>query len=424
MPRNFNDWIAAYTDLFDPITETPTHLHFWTAVSTIAGALTRRVWIDEVTFRYYPNFCIIFVAPPGVVSKSTTMSHGMSLLRQLPHIKFAADTTTYPAFTKALADAHDPFIEINNDDPAKSDWINQCAMTAAISELGTFLKIEDEDSVNGFTDLLDCRDTAIKDTKNNGKDVIEFPYVNIIGCTTPLWIQDKLKSQIGGWGLSSRIIFIYADTKKQYLWSPAEAVAGKRIYFEKRRELLIRDLQKIGGLCGEATLTKDAAERCREWYNETQQHIEEYSKTPEFDNWVGYFLARKPVHVRKLSMILSVSRRDDLKIDLDSIDLAIKTIDEVEQDITKVFRVRPTPSANALQEQAILERLVGEVGAMDDQSIRKITALSRIARFVDSTTAGRILDSAISRGVFTNEVRSGGAAWLKLKPRENTIIGT
>ena len=54
-------------------------MYAWVGVSTIAGALRRKVWIDQAYFKWYPNFYIILVAPPGIVAKSTTASLGMRL---------------------------------------------------------------------------------------------------------------------------------------------------------------------------------------------------------------------------------------------------------------------------------------------------------------------------------------------------------
>jgi hypothetical protein len=50
--------------------------------STLAGALRRRVWLDQAYFRWHPNFYIVLVAPPGIVSKSTTAGVGMSLAQK------------------------------------------------------------------------------------------------------------------------------------------------------------------------------------------------------------------------------------------------------------------------------------------------------------------------------------------------------
>ena len=80
--RKKPNWIKTYMQ-YSSFSEAPDKMHFWVAVSTIAGALRRRVWIDQGYFQWTPNFYIILVAPPGIVSISTSLSIGMILLRQL-----------------------------------------------------------------------------------------------------------------------------------------------------------------------------------------------------------------------------------------------------------------------------------------------------------------------------------------------------
>ncbi|TXH42236.1 MAG: hypothetical protein E6Q97_36170, partial [Desulfurellales bacterium] len=70
MTRQLKDWLATYLDYTEG-TEAPRVMHFWAGVSAIASVLRRRVWIDMTRFQWYPNFYIIFVAPPGIISKTT-----------------------------------------------------------------------------------------------------------------------------------------------------------------------------------------------------------------------------------------------------------------------------------------------------------------------------------------------------------------
>ena len=91
--RNYADWLKAYLK-YAEATEAPQHMHFWSGVSAVAGALRRKVWIDQAYFKWYPNFYIVLVAPPGIVSKSTTVGIAMDLLRKVPGIHFGPDVVT------------------------------------------------------------------------------------------------------------------------------------------------------------------------------------------------------------------------------------------------------------------------------------------------------------------------------------------
>jgi Protein of unknown function (DUF3987) len=410
--RHHPDWLKAFADLFDGRVEAPRRLLTWTGVATIAGALTRRVWIDETIFRYYPNFFIIFVAPPGLLTKSTTISLGINLLKELDHIYLAADNTTFPAFIESLAKRTSDIRETVEADSADDLWIRQCAVTAAISEFGTFFKPEDEDMVNGLTDLWDCRPIMVKETKTSGNDVVEHPFVNLIAGTTPSWIQSKIKSQIGGWGLSSRILFIYAGEKTRYiarpskLWSPGE--------FDRATVSLVEDLRQIADLNGEFQFMESADALAQSWYEGLSRHIVEHHLTPDSDTWLGHFLARKQAHVHKLAMVLSASRRSNLIITEEDLTEAIAHVDAVEQEVPGIFKLTPEPSYLAGLEREVLDRLTVALQSAPQSTLPRATLFSRVSRFVDSSTANRIVDNAVARGAFKQLIKIGGVAHIQL----------
>ena len=243
MPRRiFSDWIEAYCELGER-TEAPQKFHHFTAVSAIAGALRRRVWIDERTFKIYPNHYIWFIAPPGVVQKSTTMSIGIDMLKELPFIKFGADITTWQGFITDLAGSREDF------ECAPGEFVPQCAMTISISELGNFIKKDDHDMINILTDLWDSRDgTFNKMTKTQGCDEIVNPFVNMIGATTPGWMQMNFRNHFGGWGLSSRILFVYGEEKARLVPRPSKAISKE--WKDNHVRKLQEDLESISGLVG------------------------------------------------------------------------------------------------------------------------------------------------------------------------------
>lgn len=406
MPRRiFKDWIEAFVQTFSSKTEAPDRLLFWTAVATIGGALTRRVFIDEVVFKLYPNFYIIFVAPPGVATKSTTINFGINILRQIEHIYLSADNTTYPAFIRDLANHYNEMRTQQAEEAEDDLWARQCAVTAAISEFGTFFKPEDEEMVNGLTDLWDCRNLVIKDTKYGGTDILEHPFVNIIAGTTTKWIKDKVKAQLGGWGLSSRIIFVYQAKKTRYvarpskLWLPGE--------YEALGDKLLEDLKKISNLEGPLTFSDDADIEAEAWYARHNIQLEAAAEA-DADPWLVYFLSRKQAHIHKLAMILSISRRDSLVITKTDFLDAVNRVDEVELEVPWIFKAAPEPTHMALLEKEGLERITK---AMAGGRISQLQAYGLLSTLVDSSAANRIIEHAVGRGQFKRLVDKG-KTWI------------
>ncbi len=324
MSRHYDDWIGAFQE-YSSYGEAPRHLYFWTAVSTVAGALRRKVWIDQAYFRWYPNFYIVLVAPPGIVSKSTTAAVGMSLLRKVPGVRFGPDVVTWPALVSAFADATEGF-EYDNAFHAMS------AITMESSEFGNLLNPQDKDMVDLLVSLWDGKQGSFeKKTKNSGNDSVENPWINLIACTTPAWIAGNFPEYMIGGGFTSRCIFVYADEKAHYVAYPGLQVPSN---LEEMREKLIHDLEHIAlNLIGEYCLTKEAVEWGEWWY---RHHYENRPANLDDDRFGGY-IARKQTHVHKLAMVMSAACSDELIITKDTLEAANEMVTDLESDMAFVF---------------------------------------------------------------------------------------
>jgi len=212
--RLLKDWLPAFMD-YTTGTEAPRIMHFWVGVSAIAGVLRRRVWIDMKRFKWYPNFYIILVAPPGVISKTTTMDMSIELLKQVPGIKFGPDVVTWQALVTKFAEAGEEF-------PYGEDFIPMSPLTLASGEFGNLINPQDRDMINLYITLWDGRSSFEKVTKMSGNDTISAPWINMIGCTTPHWIADNMPSATVGGGFTSRCVFVYGDKKENFIAYPDE----------------------------------------------------------------------------------------------------------------------------------------------------------------------------------------------------------
>jgi len=299
---------------------------FWTGVSTIAGALRRKVWIDQKFFQWVANFYIVVVAPPGIVTKSTTANIGMNLLRDVPGIKFGPDVVTWQALIESLSKSGEAVM-----DPSDPETLYpMSAVTIAVDEFGTFFNPDNSEMVDVLVSLWDGkRGVFRKLTKTSGKDEIENPWINIIGCTTPDWIAGRFPQYLVGGGFTSRCVFLYADKKRQFVPYVDEVVPPG---FDDTRAKLVSDLERISLMFGEFRLAPDAREWGKAWYD---QHWA--GSTPlNTEQYAGY-LARKQTHIHKLAMVLSASRSSERVISLEILQNAEEMVTAVEQDMPRVF---------------------------------------------------------------------------------------
>ena len=333
--RNFQNWLRAYLD-FTENNESPLAFHFWTGVSTIAGALRRRVWIDERYFDWTPNFYVILVGPPGVAAKSTTIRLGSELLKEVPGVHFGPTSMSWQGLMTAFESAHDQVTDPNApppDDPMESVVHSMSCITCSIGELGTFLRPEDDELVNFLIDMWEGqREIWKRVTKTQGNNAITNPCLNMIGCTTPSWLRKNVPENMVGGGLVSRIVFVYGDTKRNLVAYPSEHINSDQ--HEEKRKHLIEDLCQISEMFGEFKLTPTARAWGRAWY---ERHWTNRPIHMASERYGGY-IARKQTHIHKLAIIISAAESNELTITESHLIAADRMITSLEVDMQKVFQ--------------------------------------------------------------------------------------
>ncbi len=344
MARIHPNFLKAYME-YTLNSEAPDTFHFWTGVSCVAGALRRRVWIDCKFWDWVPNFYIFFVAPPGIVSKSTTADIGMNLLKKVPKIKFGPSAVTWQMLVQQMAGISEAF----TDNQGK--FHKMSAVTVVASELGNFIKPQDTDMIDALVALWDGqRGEFTKATKTQGQDRILNAWLNIIGCTTPAWISSAFPEYMIGGGFTSRALFIYADKKRKLVAYPGREITP---YDTQLAKELIADLTDISMMAGEMILTPEAYELGEEWYNEFHTNRPKHLDNEHF----GGYIARKQTHVHKLAMILSASESNELYITPEHLQQAIAIVTSLEADMPRVFNKvgHGQQSRKAMQLRAVIK---------------------------------------------------------------------
>lgn len=324
MPRHHRDWLQAFTE-YAKHSEAPKHMHFWTGVSALAGTLRAKVWIDQKYFRWVPNFYIIIVAPPGIVSKTTTADMGMRLLRQVPGINFGPDAVTWQSLAQTFAGTCETFEH-------EGVHIPMSALTLSSGEFGNLLDPNDRAMVDFLVTLWDGKLGEFKKaTKGSGNDSIVNPWINLIACTTPSWIAGNFPEYMIGGGFTSRCIFVYAEEKAKLVAYPYRHVPDD---FKEQEQRLVEDLIHINDTLRGNYILEDAAERWGTlWY---ESHYA--SKPPELDDdRFGGYLARKQTHIHKLAMVIAASQRDDMVIAIEDLKVASEMVTDLEPDMAMVF---------------------------------------------------------------------------------------
>jgi hypothetical protein len=309
MSRNLSDWLDAYM-LFTEETEPCELYRQWVGVSVIAAALQRKCYLHWGSQVWYPNLYIVLTGPPGEPRKGTAMASGYSVLRPL-NLKLSADRLTPEHFIKELSSC----LITTQFDAGK--FMNHCSLTVFSKELTVFIGYRNSQFLADLTDLYDCADTWSYRTKGSGQFEVTGAWLNMLAATTPEQIQAALPPEAIGGGFASRVLFIYAEKRGKTVPVPIENVELK--------QKLIADLEEISLLAGPFGATNEYIATRTEWYVSQSQE----NQVIQDARFAAYY-SRKASTATKLSMILSASRSDEMKLREVDFIRAVEMLDEAE----------------------------------------------------------------------------------------------
>jgi len=324
--RKVDGWIENYVE-FMKNTEPAEAFDRWTAHSIIAAALRKKVKLPYGRINYYPNLYVLFVAEPGIARKTQAISFGVKMLNEIPDIVLSADQITKEALLQDLEQAA-------MDEPMPDGEIFRHSSISIISkEFESFIgqKKENTKMIVFLTDMFDCAEMPTKyRTKNSGSNVIPSVFVNLLAATTPESLASCLPATAVGGGLTSRILFIWANDKKCKSPKPS-MTAEETVLYNK----LITDLYQISRIAGDYTMAKDADAMWQEWYMAYDE--KDRGRVCTDKSFAGWY-SRKPMYILKMAINRAASESNSLVIEWRHIEKAIGDILSVESDMGLVFR--------------------------------------------------------------------------------------
>lgn len=311
--RTLSDWLDAYMQYTDN-SEPAVVFKRWTAISTIAAALQRKVYFEWGTETFYPNMYIVLVGPSGA-RKGTAMKPAAHLI-EATNIPIAASSTTLEALYRRLSESN--HVE---HDVSTGRVIAHSSLTVFSEEFTVFLKAKDYAMMSALCDLFDCKNRFTHDTKTQGTDEILGAWLNLLGATTPALIRSSLPMDAIGGGLTSRMILIYAPRKGKTVFIPIQTQAELQL-----KQALELDLERIKMLKGAYRVSEAWIDRWCDWYDFTERNPPE-----QLDYRFDGYVSRRPMHVIKLSMILSASRSSELILEEQDLERAVTYLEQAEK---------------------------------------------------------------------------------------------
>lgn len=397
MARRVENWIDSYVQLMEN-TEPAKVFDIWTGYSLISSALRRKVSLQLGRLTYYSNIYVVFVAEPGVARKTRAIDFGMPFLENIPDLKLSSDSATKEAMTDDIEAALDRAILESGEEFGHSSLI------IVSREFESFLgqKKENTRMLTALTDLFDCPKEWSSRTRHGKSAKIVKPWITLLAATTPESLANSLPASAVGGGLTSRILFIWADKKKKSVAIPSMTEAEVKI-----KKYLEEDLYQISRISGEYSMTSGCMKNWVDWYNayDEDESGERICTDKSFSGWYS----RKPTYIIKVALLCAAAESNKLVVEWKHIERAIKEIINVEHLMGNAFkaigRSEVSGDVDAVLNIIKVSKLISER-----------TLMSKIWRDIDSTKFDNVISTCIKTGKVRREFKPGndlGVIWYK-----------
>jgi hypothetical protein len=379
MARELSDWITAYQE-YTLETESAAIFHKWTAISVLAAVLRRKVWFNFGRIKIFPNLFVVFVAEPGVARKTQAISFGEELLSNISGVAIAADTSTPQALLDDLEEA------VTATLMPDSTNFSHSSLTIFSGEFESFLgdKKENARMLVILTDLFDCKQRPYRTrTRHSGSNEIPSPFLNMLAATTPESLANSLPSTAIGGGLTSRIIFVWAEGRRKKIDVPEKPPS-------RIKDALVKDLAVISRIAGAYNFTGDGRAWWKKWYASYEENDpKRICKDPAFRGWYS----RKPLFIIKLAVIIAASRAGsgELVITPEYLEAALETLEEAERTMTKTFSAVGRSSVTADVE--LVRSLLQQHKVLSEN-----TLLQMVWRDIDSKKFDTVIHTILRSG--------------------------
>lgn len=386
------DWITdfmAYTESVN----SPQVFQKWAAISIIAGALERKVWVYTRGSNLYPNLYILLIAPPGI-GKTAVTRKVREMLKSLPEHHIAPSSVTKASLIDTLSDAARHVMRAS--EVPSSIMFN--ALSISSNELGVLLPAYDNEFMNTLTDLYDGINYSESRRTRDIKIEIKAPNINLIGATTPSYLANMMPEGAWDQGFASRIILVYSgETQLRSLFSD--------VNLDKDLGDALKDrLKSIGELYGKMSFTEEAAKALDNWY------MNDCPPKPDHPK-LHHYNTRRIVHVLKLAMVASASEGDALVITMDHVQRALDWLLEAELYMPDIFKEMTGTTHSQLVEEAWYFIYKAYI-----KNGKKAVVESRIINFLQQRTAAhnveRVLQVMEKSGIIKRAIGKYGNEYI------------
>ena len=275
--------------------------------------------------KIYPNQYILLIGSSGRSRKGEALNRILDITSNT-ELNSVSSSITRESFISTFIESSEV---VTNHETGEVE--SQCALFCVSEELAVLLGQKNTKFLADLTDWYDSRDSWSYRTMSRGSETIEGVCLNLLGASAPDWLSSIFPIEAIGGGFTSRCILVVERDK-------GKIIADPNLYPVDRdlQEDLIIDLQHIQTLTGEFRFSEEAHKDYVAWYTNQEENLKR-GISPIHDPRFGGYVSRRATHVKKVGMVMSASRGDDLVINSSDFKRARVILENTEKKMASAF---------------------------------------------------------------------------------------
>jgi hypothetical protein len=315
---DFVDSFVAFTD------ERPSPEIFrkWAAITTLSGALEKRVWCMTKAGPQYANLYTMLVAPPGI-GKSQAINPAEALLKATKKFHIAPNSVTAASYIDALGRSARSVLKPNN-----SGVLDYNHLFVFAAELGVFINAHDLNFLSIINELFDHKATYREERRHSLKDPIEIhnPMTTLLVGSQPGFLATLLPEAAWTMGWTSRLLMVYSSSM------PDVPLFGEYKNMDTEQKKLVQKLDACADYYGEMKWDAKAIADMERWRKD------KWGPVPDHPKLANYIPRRGTIFAVKLAMTSAMARGEELAIRMQDVERARGWLLEIEELMPQIFR--------------------------------------------------------------------------------------
>jgi hypothetical protein len=376
------DWINDFLDYTSGI-PSPEIFRLWSAITCVAGALERRVYIVSAGTQVFPTLYTLLVGKPGT-GKSQAIRHVNALWYATKDLHVASHSVTKASLADELHAAKRCIV------PPNGTLIEYHSLQIAASEFGVLVPAHDLEFLNFLNAIYD-NDSNYRESRRTGNRKIDAinPQINILAGTQPAYLASLLPEEAWGMGFMTRMIMVYSGEK--FNIRLFDKVTANQTQFG----VLLDGLKSLLNAFGEADWQPDAMFAVQAWADSGFPPEPEHSRLESYNS-------RRILHLLRLCIVSAASGGHSLYITLGDFHRALNWLIQAEQTMPDIFKEMVQRSDSQIIQE--LHMFVWNLWIKSNkQNIHSARLWNFLQTKVPSDKIQRVLETAIRSNILDHD---------------------